>query len=84
VLGEEPLGGDSARVEELAHERVFALDDLPGRAGHHDRAALGAIDKTKLAGAEDPSAAPVWMPGQDLTADNISPNWKLPTSKIPR
>lgn len=45
---------------------------------------IGAIDKTKLAGAEDPSAAPVWMPGQDLTADNISPYWTLPTSKIPK
>lgn len=45
---------------------------------------IGAIDKTKLAGGEDPSAAPVWMPGQDMAADNISPYWTLPTSNIPR
>lgn len=44
---------------------------------------IGAIDKTKLKGAGDPSFAPVWMPGQDVSADNISPYWTLPTSAIP-
>lgn len=41
---------------------------------------IGAIDRTKLGGATDPSAPPVWMPGQDLGADNISPYWTVPTS----
>jgi hypothetical protein len=43
---------------------------------------IGAVDKTKLDGISDPSAPPVWMPGQTLAADNISPYWTLPTSSI--
>jgi len=50
---------------------------------------IGAVDRSKLpsdgsAPAVDPSAPPVWMPGQDLDADNISPYWTLPSSNIPQ
>jgi hypothetical protein len=48
---------------------------------------IGAIDKQKLmAGGtpDDPSAAPMWLPGQDMGADNISPYWTVPTSEIPQ
>lgn len=44
---------------------------------------IGAISKTKLDGKQDPSFAPVWMPGQDIDANNISPYWTVPTSAIP-
>ncbi len=41
---------------------------------------IAAIDKTKLAAglSIDPSAAPMWLPGQDTQADNISPYWTVP------
>jgi len=40
---------------------------------------IGAISKAALAaGAVDPSAPAMWLPGQDITADNISPYWTLP------
>jgi hypothetical protein len=41
---------------------------------------IGAIDKKKLVGAQptDPSAPPMWLPGQDIGADNISPYWTVP------
>ena len=48
---------------------------------------IGAIDKTTLTAKtppDDPSFAPVWMPGQDIGADNISPYWTKPTSAIPQ
>ncbi|HEX4517634.1 MAG TPA: hypothetical protein VH054_29025 [Polyangiaceae bacterium] len=48
---------------------------------------ISAISKSTLAAKtppDDPSAPPVWMPGQDLGADNISPYWTLPTSAIPQ
>ncbi len=48
---------------------------------------IGAIDKATLSAKsppDDPSFAPVWMPGQDLGADNISPYWTKPTSAIPQ
>ena len=50
---------------------------------------IGAIDRSQLpadgsAPTADPSAPPVWMPGQDLDADNISPYWTLPSSAIPQ
>jgi len=50
---------------------------------------IAAVEKAKLAasgakGAADPSAPPVWLPGQNVKADNISPYWTLPTSAIPR
>ncbi len=50
---------------------------------------IGAVSKSKLptAGAmnaPDPSAAPVWMPGQAIDANNISPYWSLPTTGIPK
>ncbi|HLM76744.1 MAG TPA: hypothetical protein VK459_28785 [Polyangiaceae bacterium] len=45
---------------------------------------IGAIDKTKLASGGDPSAAPVWLPGQDIGADNISPYWTVPVTEIPQ
>jgi len=50
---------------------------------------IGAVDKSVLMKANgsmpppDPSAPPVWMPGQEINADNISPYWTLPTSSIP-
>jgi hypothetical protein len=35
-----------------------------------------AIDKQKLAsGTDDPSAAPFWIPGQNLAAQYVSPQW---------
>jgi Tol biopolymer transport system component len=45
---------------------------------------IGAVDKKGLTGAADPSFAPVWMPGQDMAADNISPYWTLPATSGPR
>jgi len=40
---------------------------------------IGAISKAALqAGTPDPSFAPVWLPGQDIHADNISPYWTVP------
>ena len=41
---------------------------------------IGAIDKSKLnAGLTiDPSSPPMWLPGQDTQADNISPYWTVP------
>ena len=37
---------------------------------------VGAISKAALAaGAVDPSAAPMWLPGQDTQTTNISPFW---------
>ena len=39
---------------------------------------LAAISKSKLGGGTDPSAPPMWLPGQDPKADNISPYWSLP------
>ncbi len=48
---------------------------------------ISAISKTTLSAKsppDDPSAPPVWMPGQDIGADNISPYWTKPTSDIPQ
>jgi len=48
---------------------------------------ISAINKATLTAKtppDDPSAPPVWMPGQDLGADNISPYWTLPTTAIPQ
>lgn len=40
---------------------------------------IAAISKASLmAGIIDPSSPPVWLPGQDLRADNISPYWTVP------
>jgi hypothetical protein len=40
---------------------------------------IGAIAKAKLgAGSVDPSAPPMWLPGQDPQTDNISPYWSVP------
>ena len=39
---------------------------------------LGAIAKNKLGANMDPSAPPMWMPGQSPTANNISPYWSRP------
>jgi hypothetical protein len=41
---------------------------------------IGAIDRTKIGSGADPSAPPMWMPGQDPGADNISPYWTVPAS----
>src|SRR5262249_3070529 len=38
---------------------------------------IGAVAKSKLGGG-DPSAPPLWVPSQDLNADNISPYWSVP------
>ena len=43
---------------------------------------IGAIERTKLGSGADPSAPPMWMPGQDIAADNISPYWTLPASGV--
>ena len=40
---------------------------------------LGAIAKTKLGTMMDPSAPPMWLPGQNPLANNISPYWSIPT-----
>jgi hypothetical protein len=48
---------------------------------------IAAMDKAKLKGGsppDDPSRPPVWMPGQDIDADNISPYWTVPTGTIPK
>lgn len=40
---------------------------------------IGAISKAALASGQiDPSAPPVWLPGQDTRNDNISPYWTVP------
>ncbi len=39
---------------------------------------LGAVARSKLTGLVDPSAPPMWMPGQDSLANNISPYWSRP------
>jgi hypothetical protein len=41
---------------------------------------IGAVARNRLTGAIDPSSPPMWMPGQDLGADNISPYWTVPTT----
>lgn len=42
---------------------------------------LAAISRARLEqGGVDPSAAPMWLPGQSPTANNISPYWSLPAS----
>ncbi len=50
---------------------------------------IGAIKKSQLPApgssiAVDPSAPPVWMPGQDINANNISPYWTLPAESVVR
>ena len=40
---------------------------------------LGAVAKNKLGGMQDPSAPPMWLPGQSPLANNISPYWSVPT-----
>ncbi len=47
---------------------------------------ISAISKSVLSAKtppDDPSTPPMWMPGQDIGADNISPYWTVPTSQIP-
>lgn len=41
---------------------------------------IGAISRARLAAGlgVDPSAPPMWLPGQDKGADNISPFWTVP------
>lgn len=40
---------------------------------------IGAISKAALmSGQIDPSSPPVWLPGQDIHNDNISPYWTVP------
>lgn len=39
---------------------------------------LGAVAKNKLGTQLDPSAPPMWLPGQNPLANNISPYWSLP------
>lgn len=40
---------------------------------------IGAVARDRLTGTVDPSAPPMWLPGQDPGADNISPYWSVPT-----
>lgn len=42
---------------------------------------VAAIDRKKI-GTADPSAAPMWLPGQDPKHHNLSPFWTRPTSAI--
>ena len=39
---------------------------------------IGAVAKNKLTGLVDPSSPPMWLPGQDVKAANISPYWSVP------
>jgi hypothetical protein len=39
---------------------------------------LGAVAKNKLGSMMDPSAPPMWLPGQNALANNISPYWSVP------
>ncbi|MDQ3340324.1 MAG: hypothetical protein M4D80_34630 [Myxococcota bacterium] len=39
---------------------------------------LGAVAKNKLGTMADPSAPPMWLPGQNPLANNISPYWSVP------
>ena len=72
------------------HKVTPATSPLPkDNQGHRQwkQIWIGAIDKAKIpapgaTSAADPSAQPVWLPGQDLDADNISPYWTLPTTSI--
>lgn len=42
---------------------------------------IAAVSKAALAaGTVDPSFAPMWLPGQDVKADNISPYWTKPAA----
>jgi hypothetical protein len=43
---------------------------------------LGAIARNKLTGTVtlDPSAPPMWLPGQETAANNISPYWSVPAA----
>jgi hypothetical protein len=43
---------------------------------------IGAIAKNRLTGQVDPSAPPMWLPGQDPGTDNISPYWTVPTTEV--
>lgn len=38
---------------------------------------IGAVARNRLTGQVDPSAPPMWLPGQDIAADNISPYWSV-------
>ena len=40
---------------------------------------MSAIRRDRLTGQVDPSAPPMWLPGQDALANNISPYWSVPT-----
>jgi len=40
---------------------------------------MAAIAKTKLGAGMDPSSPPMWLPGQDIRANNISPYWTKPS-----
>ncbi len=39
---------------------------------------IAGISKAKLLAGGDPSAAPMWLPGQSIGANNISPFWTKP------
>jgi len=39
---------------------------------------MGAIAKNRLGAGMDPSSPPMWLPGQDIGANNISPYWTRP------
>jgi hypothetical protein len=43
---------------------------------------LGAIAKNRLGTMTDPSAPPMWLPGQNPLANNISPYWSIPSKLL--
>ena len=43
---------------------------------------IGAVARNKLSGSVDPSSPPMWLPGQDMKADNISPYWSVPAGLL--
>ncbi len=45
---------------------------------------IGAISKSKVATGTpgDPSTPPMWLPGQDIATNNISPFWTRPATEV--
>lgn len=46
---------------------------------------ITALDRAKLgSGAEDPSQAAFWIPGQSITAQYVSPQWTVAVLNVPK
>lgn len=64
--------------------RITAANTAPGCVANGVKQCkqiwIGAIAKNRITGAltMDPSAPPMWLPGQDTQTDNISPFWTQP------